>query len=121
MKNTLLILLACTAVFAGFAVPTSWGHLTVQAEPRRACTSQGVVLETDVQSSHRCRLVVVSDKETVLDRGSLAQLTEQQELDGSYRFWQEPAGRVLYVYDDTQSLVCRVTNPICVTVLDVLE
>jgi len=81
----------------------------------------GVVLETDVQSSHRCRLIVVCDDDTILDRGRLTHLAKKQELNGSYRFWQEPIGRVLYVYDDTQTLLCRVTNPACVAVLDLLE
>lgn len=113
MRVTLFILLACTSVFAGFAVPSGAEH--------RPCSKMGVVLETDVQSSRICRLVVVSDEYTVLDRGRLPGLTKKQELRGTYRFWHEPVGRVLYVYDDSQSLLCRVTNPTCVTVLEVLE
>lgn len=121
MKITLLILLACTCVFSGFAVPSTWGHLAASEIEHHPCSNMGVVLETDIQSSRICRLVVVSDEDTLLDRGRLTTLEARQEVDGSYRFWQEPAGRVLYVYDDTQSLLCRVTNPTCVTVLEVLE
>ena len=81
----------------------------------------GVVIETDVQSSRLCRLVVMSDCRTVVDRGLATRIARQRTYEGSFRFWAEPAGRVLYVYDDTQTLVARVINPTSVTVVDVLE
>ena len=80
-----------------------------------------VVIETDVQSSHMCRLVVMCDEATLLDRGTLGELHDEHVFEGSFRFWAEPVGRVLYVYDETQSLVARVVNPTSVTVVDVLD
>lgn len=120
MKITLFILLVSSSVFGGFGLPAGWGDAATRAGDE-SCAARGVVLETDVQSSHRCRLTVVSAVGTVVDRGVLPALTRTQELVGSFRFWQEPTGRVLYVYDDTQSLLCRVSNPTCVTVHDVLD
>ena len=121
MQNTLRTLLACSLVVAGFGVPVGWSP---RAEPAAAATraaAVGVVLEGDVESSHRCRLLILSDERTIVDRGAWKSLTKRQEVDGTFRFWEEQAGRVLYVYDDAQNLLCRVTNPDCVAILDVIE
>ena len=111
-------------------MPNMPGTANIAPQPlaTQACSNwilvpsvEDVVIETDVQSWYPCRLVVMSDRDTVVDRGVVTQLSEKQTFEGSFRFWEESSGRVLYVYDDTQSLVTRVINPTSVTVVEVLE
>ena len=56
--------------------------------------------------------------ETKVDRGSLAKVRGRCELVGRYRYWDEPQGPTLYVYDDVQDLVGRIVNPRSVRILD---
>jgi len=117
MKIMLLTLLSWTGLMTMVGFPAEWTPNAANA----ATTAPGVFVETDVQSSHICQLLVVTDKHTVLDRGSLRTLDEQQRVVGSFRYWAESAGRVLYVYDETQSLVCRINNPVSVVLLDLVD
>lgn len=120
MKATILVILACTGVFAGAGVPATGLDAPPASE---SCDAEpiGVVIETDVQSSCACRILIRSNDRTLFDRGHVTTLSEAREVEGSFRFWTESSGRVLYVYDDVQNLVCRVTNPESVTLVDVLE
>ena len=120
MKMTFALVLGSTLILSSFGVPGGVLALREEGAADR-CPSVGVVVETDVQCSKPCRLVVTSSSETHVDRGLLASLDPSQEVRGTFRFWDERAGRVLYVYDDAQNLLCRVTNPDSVTVLEVLE
>ena len=82
---------------------------------------RGVVLAGDAQSAVPCRLLVEVGADTVVDRGVLTNLESGQFVVGAFRFWNEPAGRMLYVYDDVSNLVGRVVNPQSVILLGVDE
>jgi hypothetical protein len=117
LKLIIVLLCAGSGMFAGFGFPAGG----LEADEVGCAAPLGVVLETDLQSPELCRLAVVSDADTRLDRGSLRSLAPMTQVVGSFRLLQETQGRVLYVYDDTQSLLCRVTNPASVTLLDVVQ
>ena len=120
MKSILALCGIALLVVVGAATPDGDAFLMKSAEAERG-PAIGVVLETDIQSAKQCRLVVLSNSETVLDHGACDTLRAVHEITGSFRFWQEPAGRVLYVYDDTQSLRCRICNPESVTLVEVVD
>ena len=117
MKILLLIVLSWTGLMTMVGFPAEWSPNAANA----ATTAPGVFVETDVQSSRICQLLVVTDEDTILDRGSLRTLDEQQRVVGSFRYWAESTGRVLYVYDETQSLLCRISNPVSVTLIDLVD
>lgn len=108
MRTKLLILLASAGVLAAFAIPAGWNHLPSEAD---AAPAGAVVLEPGCCRGDIASLRIETGPETVVDRGTLGQLETGQELRGSFRYWQEPAGSALYVWDHTQTLVARVLNP----------
>jgi hypothetical protein len=71
----------------------------------------GVVVAIDHESPGPCRLLIESGPETVVDRGSQDLDAPRCAFVGSFRYWEEPSGRMLYLYDDVQNLVGRVVNP----------
>ena len=118
MKLMIALLFATTAGLSGVDLPLKAGGCT----PDAACSGGsvvGVVLETNVQSSKSCRLAVLSDEDTVADRGTRTALSPREEFTGSFRYWHEGHTRVLYVYDDAQNLISRVLNPEAVMVIGV--
>ncbi len=120
MKITLTLLLACAALVGVVGIPAGWERLPAEVE-RSETAPAGVVLDVNVQSAKPCHLVVQSDEGTMVDRGAVATLEARHEFTGSFRYWEEPMGRVLYIYDDAQSLVGRVLNPHSVTLVDRAE
>jgi hypothetical protein len=120
VKITLTLLLACAALLAVVGVPASWDRFSLEGEQPETALA-GVLLDVNVQSSNPCRLVVQSVEQTVVDRGAVSTLETRHEFTGTFRYWEEPAGRALYVYDDAQSLVGRVLNPHSVTLVDPVE
>ena len=120
MKTTLLILLGCVALLGVVGIPSGWDRDRTGGEaPGEALA--GVVLDVGVQRGDPCHLVVTSDAGTVVDRGGVSVLDDLQEFTGTFRYWEEPAGRALYLYDDAQNLVGRVLNPHSVRLLDPME
>jgi hypothetical protein len=115
MKTSLLLLAAFLALVLVVALPAfKAGGTPTTVEAPRSDTS-GLV--GNVESGTPCRLVVDVGPETAFDRGRLADLHEETIAAASFRYWQESAGPVLYVYDDVQDLVGRIVNPACVRVL----
>ncbi len=115
MKTPLLIAVAAAGLLLTFAIPRLGGSCGC---PRSE--GSGVVeapLPCDSVGGEPCRLLVESGPETVVDRGHLGALKDQQELYGVYCYQQEQEHRVLYVYDEVQNLVGRVVDPAAVTVL----
>ena len=114
MRTKFLILLASAGVLAAIAFPAGWDPgSTAPAAPEAA----PVPLALGVSEAGETRLWVESGPQTVVDRGTVTELTGGQELHGSFRYWEEPAGRALYVWDKTQTLVARVLNPTAVTLV----
>ena len=117
MKIALLILFACVGVMAMVGMPAGWERVNeapAEAETARA----GTPLACDVQSSRPCHLRVDPGPETVVDRGPVRSLSAHHDLYGTFRYVQEQAHRMLYVYDDVQNLSCRVVDPAAVTLVD---
>jgi hypothetical protein len=120
MKTMLLLLLSCSCVFAMGGLAEGWlppGPASLEG----AYETPGLVIETGVQCSKPCRLVVMPTEYTVVDRGLTEGLDETRVFEGTFRYWREPTGCVLYVYDEARALVARVVNPDSVTVVEVLE
>lgn len=80
---------------------------------------RGVVLAGDAQSAVPCRLFIEAGPDTLVDRGVLTTIESGQFSVGSFRFWNEPSGRMLYVYDDVSNFVGRIVNPETVVLLGV--
>lgn len=116
MKATLILLSSLLLLGAAVALPAldpSGGGTPCPCEAGR-----GRAVESGDASGALCHLVVEGGPDTTVDRGSLAKLGRRRELVGRYRYWDEPQGPTLYVYDDVQDLVVRVVNPRSVRVLD---
>lgn len=119
MKIAVALLVACAGVLAVFAVPRITPPTIVEArDPHLVPTPMqempevaGEDVDPGTADGHSCRLVVLSQPETVTDRGTLPPLGDAHSLQGSYRYQDEPMGRVLYVWDDVQNLVTRIVNP----------
>ncbi|MDF1700519.1 MAG: hypothetical protein P1V36_05105 [Planctomycetota bacterium] len=121
MKTAVVLLVACAAILAVFAVPRLAPPAIVEArDPNLVPTPMprgetpelaGEDVDPGTADGNSCRLVVLSQPATIADRGTLAALGEAHTLQGSYRYQEEPLGRVLYVWDDVQNLVTRIVNP----------
>ena len=117
MKVTLILLSSLLLLIAALALPAFDGSgdgLT----PCRCPSESGRAVECGEASGELCRLLVEGGPETKVDRGSLAKVRGRRELVGRYRYWDEPQGPTLYVYDDVQDLVGRIVNPRSVRLLD---
>ena len=117
MKVTLIIAMSVLLLVAAMALPAldgSGGGAT--SCPCRAPSGRAV--ESGEVSGALCRLVVEGGPKTRVDRGSLDEVGERCVLVGRYRFWDEPQGPTLYVYDDVQDLVGRIVNPLSVRVVE---
>lgn len=110
MKVTLIIAVSLLLLVAAMALPVFDGP-GGGATPCPCREAPGRVLESGEASGELCRLVVEGGPETTVDRGSLAKVGGRCVLVGRYRYWDEPQGRTLYVYDDVQDLVGRIVNP----------
>ena len=117
MKTSALVLLACLAVIATLGVPQGWDR-SQREEPAAAPSIDGAALDLNTQSASPCRLKVIFDRDTIVDRGDHDALKGNREVSGAFRFWNEAEGSALYVYDDVQNLVCRVRNPSGVLLVD---
>lgn len=115
MKVTLIIAVSLLLIVAAMALPVLEDR---GASPCACRAAPGRVLESGEASGELCRLVVESGPETAMDRGGLAQVGQRLEVVGRYRYWDEPQGRILYVYDDVQDLVGRFVNPRSVRIVD---
>ena len=120
MKTSALVVLACLAVIATLGVPQGWDRAQRDAAGRGPA-SGGAVLDLNSECSSPCRLKVLFDRDTVVDRGDHGALETDCEVQGTFRFWDEAQGSALYVYDDVQNLVCRVRNPSGVVLLDAVQ
>ena len=144
MKSAVLLLCAALGVVAVFAVPsvgrTPRGEAprveadapapALEPAAREATPTEPTPIEAHVsgedvdagtRSAEACRLVVLRDEHTVVDRGTIHLDPTAHVLEGSYRYQDEPLGRVLYVYDDVQNLVTRIVNPVRVLRYDTLH
>ena len=113
MKPNLLVLACVAALVLVAAVP----GLVARAPSAEAPKAPVPGLRGNLESSVPCRLAVEIGPRTSVDRGTLAPLRDGLIPAASFRYWQEPAGPVLYVYDDVQDLVGRVVNPVRVRVV----
>ena len=59
--------------------------------------------------------------DTVVDRGSITDLGDWHAFVGTFRYWKEPTGRMLYLYDDVSNLVGRIVNPESVVLLSTVD
>ena len=112
MKTTVFLVIATLAVAATLAVP-SFVEPTPEPRPPQArdVPAASVLLEAEACSGAPCRIIVEPGLDTRVDRGTERALSSTKTFTGGYRYWEEPVGRVLYVYDDVQNLVSRVVNP----------
>jgi len=116
VKVTLILAVSLLLLLAAVALPTlDGGGSGATSCPCRG--GPGRVLEGGETSGEICRLVVERGPETRIDRGSV-QVEGRGVLVGRYRYWEEPQGLTLYVYDDVQDLVGRIVNPRSVRVVD---
>lgn len=76
-----------------------------------AMRSGPVALTTNAEHHGPCRLLVELCAESVLDRGARTTIEHGEVLVGSYRYWDEAGGTMLYVYDEVGNLITRVRNP----------
>ena len=120
MKTSALVVLACVAVIATLGIPHGWDRAQRDAA-RRSPPSGGAVLDLNTECSSPCRLRVLFDRDTIVDRGDRSALEGNREVRGAFRFWNEAQGSALYVYDEVQNLVCRVRNPSGVVLVDPLQ
>ena len=118
MKTAILMFVATACVAIAFAVPSIDPVPSVEIPAPEHHRSTPVVdapageaLDTGTLCADACRLVVLRDEHTFVDRGLLQLTSPAHVVEGSYRYQHEPLGRVLYVYDDAQNLVGRVVNP----------
>lgn len=118
MKTSAFLVLAALAVAATLAVPSL---LDPAPEPRSArapeTRARGILLDGEACSGAPCRIVVEPGLDTRIDRGIEQLISTTKTFTGGYRYWKEPVGRVLYVYDDVQNLVSRIVNPRSVRVV----
>lgn len=116
MKRSTVITVVFIATFGislAFAAAAS-GDSPVDATPK---SSTPVALSKNTVSHSSCHLLVERTAETVLDRGTLSCLPADGHIAGSFRYWDEDGGTMLYVYDDVGNLITRVRNPQSVIVL----
>ncbi|MHC5010204.1 MAG: hypothetical protein ACYTG6_04535 [Planctomycetota bacterium] len=116
MKPSPVSLLACLAIVAAFVLPSA-PALSDEVAPPSPASFQGRVLSEDAESDAPVRLLVEVGPATRVDRGPRGSWVPGQVFVGTYRYWEEPAGRMLYLYDDVQNLVARVVDPAGVMVL----
>ena len=117
MKVALIVISSLLLILAGMALPAFDGS-GGSTSPCPCPAAGGRVLECGETSGALCRLVVERGPKTKVDRGTLASVGRRTELIGRYRYWDEPQGPTLYVYDDVQDLVGRIVNPRSVRILD---
>ena len=117
MKTPALIVLALAFLVGVVALPAGPRGPTGPSESPDD-GSPGVLLAQNTDSGITRRILVEAGPQTVLDRGTLAELAPRQALEGTFRFWEETSGPVLYVYDDVQNLTGRIVNPAAVRLLD---
>ena len=117
MKMVWALIAALVVVASTMALPVP-SDGTDANSPDVVTARGGRLLCTGAESGSACHLVVKTGSRTILDRGHAATGSERYDFTGSYRYWEEPVGRVLYVYDDAQNLVARVVNPHTVAQLD---
>ena len=117
MKVTLILTASLLALLAVAGLPAFDGSEGV-VTPRTPAAAPGRLLEGGEASGAPCRLVVEGGPRTRVDRGALRSVGTRREIVGAYRYWDEPQGRILYVYDDVQDLLGRIVNPRAVRVLD---
>ena len=110
MKTQLFLVLAILAVVSTVAVPSFVGRGEQTLNPPGP-EARGELLLGDASSFKPCRIVVEAGLDTRTDRGLLPPIATTKTLEGGFRYWEEPIGKVLYVYDDVQNLVGRVVNP----------
>jgi hypothetical protein len=120
MKTSALVVLACLAVIATLGVPQGWDR-SQRDTAQRGLLSGGALLDLNTECSSPCRLRVLFDRDTIVDRGDHSALEGSREVRGAFRFWNEAQGSALYVYDEVQNLICRVRNPSGVVLIDPLQ
>lgn len=111
MKPNHLVLACVVALVLVSAVPGFVGRDAGRSEP----TPLGV--EASFESAVPCRLAVEVGPRTTVDRGPLVVTDDLTIPAASFRYWHEPTGPVLYLYDDVQDLVGRVLHPVRVRVV----
>lgn len=117
MKITLILVASLILLIAAVALP-AFDDLRGGATPCDCRSESGRTVESGEASGELCRLLIEGGPKTKVDRGNLATVRGRCELVGRYRYWDEPQGPTLYVYDDVQDLVGRIVNPRSVRILD---
>ena len=108
-----------TIVFvAVFGISIAFAAVASSETPQATDASVGpIALATNTESHKPCQLLVELCAESVLDRGAIRTLDHGEVLVGSYRYWDEAGGSMLYVYDEVGNLITRVRNPQSVVAL----
>jgi hypothetical protein len=114
MRNRFLPVLLLAAVVGALLWPAAPARCDSRANPRG-----GVLLVGDAESWLPCRILVTAGSATQVDRGLLPDGASTYDVVGSFRYWEEPSGHMLYVYDDVQNLVGRIVNPESVRIVDI--
>ncbi len=116
MKRPVVAALVFAGVFSISLVvaATASGDTGCSSDPA-SCESGALCLGSTAHTPHE--LIVEAGEYTEVDRGRLSALPHDGFLVGSYRYWAEEGGAMLYVYDDVGNLIARVRSPASVTVL----
>ena len=114
MKTASFLALALLAIVGTVAVPSLVDR---SGDEGRYPAPKGVLLG-EAASAGPCTIRVEPGLDTHVDHGPLGALTATRTFEGGFRYWEEPVGQVLYVYDDVQNLVGRIVNPRSVRLLD---
>ncbi|MDJ0973372.1 MAG: hypothetical protein QNJ98_02785 [Planctomycetota bacterium] len=115
MNRKITIAIVFVAVFG---ISIAFAAVASSETPQATDASVGpVALETNTESHKPCQLLVELCPESVLDRGALTTIDHGEVLVGSYRYWDEAGGSMLYVYDEVGNLITRVRNPQSVVAL----
>ena len=116
MRTSLLLVLTCTLIGLCLALPEApsgaAGGTPTSGEIRAEAGG-----EWALANGRPCRILVEGGADTRLNRGTLPRLDETTILVGTYRYWTEPAGPVLYVWDDVQNLTARILKPAAVRIV----
>ena len=103
---------AAIVFVAVFGISIAFAAVAAGDSPQATEGSAGpIALETNTESHKPCQLLVELCAESALDRGALTTIEHGDVLVGSYRYWDEAGGTMLYVYDEVGNLITRVRNP----------